>query len=441
MDELSLMLKGESRYRHGSSASAPSLRFLAFISLCPDSNQYFSESNDSSDRHTIAAKTAARQCVCSLRRTCDATLFQCKTISQAAEQNFEKNLKMMLMPEYSVPYAFHLLAFRPETPCVGNVLLNSIKQGTGETSLTIDDEEHNILKKRLKWLFQPLITSLGDSPENISFLLRQTEVLGHKYRPRTSDVMNPSTKGIEDEDICMAKLKVVCSSARQVLLQFAKKDVKLPRYPGVIHIPSNLFKIHSNSPGIDVVNIPVVSQPEKIDNEDTIGGSKSPDSKMNNSVDTKSSTSPKVLHSGSQDHSHGDKSHHNDLNINLSPIPQSRSPMSSQSAEEKIDHDKGHGRTKRPRDTIISPGSIITETSLTGEISKLSPADSGLSKASKRSRKTFSPSDESDSGKTSSTHSSGLEAGGAKRKSSMKDKEASPPNIKSSRRRSRRLRK
>ena len=441
-DELSLMLRGEGRYRHGSAASAPSLRFLAFISLCPDNNYNMSESNDITANIT---KAAARQCVSSLRRACEAASLQCRAISRAAEQNFEKKLKMMLMPEYSVPYAFHLLALRPETPYDGIGVLSSTRREPlerEETGFIADEGDYEALKKRLKWLFQPLVMTLGNSPENITFLLRQTEILGHKYRP--IDVMNTSTEAIEDDGIFLAKLKVVCSLARQVLLQFVKKDIKLSRYPGVIQIPSTLFtrveKLHSK---IEVLNIPVVSQPERIGNEDNSDESNSPYSTMDQTVDTKSPSS-KMSNGASPDSSDSDgRDQENALSINLSPIPQSRSPMSSIPIDESVEKELGHGkgRTKRPRDTIISPSSCISGT--TSTISKFSSStNSVVSTASKRSRKISSPSNTMDSGKTSLTSSPCSETGPVKRKSSStNENESNLPDVKSPRRRSRRLQK
>ena len=134
MIELSQMLRGEVRYLHGSSASAPSLRILAFISLCPDSNNNTSESNEIVANNT---KAAAQQCVSSLRLACEAILLQCRAISRAAEQNFENKLKMRLMPEYSVPYAFHLLAHHPETPCDTIGILKSTHRDTLEREETL----------------------------------------------------------------------------------------------------------------------------------------------------------------------------------------------------------------------------------------------------------------------------------------------------------------
>ena len=84
------------------------------------------------------------------------------------------------MPEYIVPYAMHLIAFREETPYVGGK--SGLSQPSQNDHGEVDEAGHRVLKKRLKHLFDPLVLSLGDSADNISFLLRMTERLS-KYEP------------------------------------------------------------------------------------------------------------------------------------------------------------------------------------------------------------------------------------------------------------------
>lgn len=129
-----------------------------------------------------------------------------------------------------------------------------------------------MLQKRLRWLLEPLVQSLGESADNISFLLRQAEILGNKYHPIevshmlcTSPPLSPSGESpsmlspssletqttpikspvfpdsLKRDDLSILKLKVICASARQLLLKFVKKDVNLTPYPGVMQIPSHLY--------------------------------------------------------------------------------------------------------------------------------------------------------------------------------------------------------
>ena len=62
-----------------------------------------------------------------------------------------------------------MLAFRHETPGAAGAL-------NADESLLDDDELANaeasqkMLKKRLKWLFDPLIQSLGESADNVSYI-------------------------------------------------------------------------------------------------------------------------------------------------------------------------------------------------------------------------------------------------------------------------------
>jgi hypothetical protein len=90
--------------------------------------------------------------------------------------------------------------------------------------------------------------SLGDSADNISFLLRMTELAG-KCEPikvsRKSFPAGQLSYASGNEDAAKresAKLDVVCAAAREVLLSYVKKDVNLAVYPGKITLPGHLFR-------------------------------------------------------------------------------------------------------------------------------------------------------------------------------------------------------
>lgn len=307
MSELSEMLTGGGVYRQG--RVLPSLRFLAFVSLCPDCDSHSSTSVNgyaaNVGRQATATKDSALQCISKLRRTCETTLLRCRAASREAENNFERNLKMILMPEFTVPYAFHLLAFRPETPSGG------LGNRSGES---VDGDK--MLRKRLKWLFEPMVKSLGESADNISFLLRQSEMLGHRYTPLDITGKEPSAV---DMDLAQSKLKVICAAAREVLLKFVKKDVNLTPYPGGIQIPVALFSFAKSETQL------ALSTPEGVTRKDvnTDSGKKSvhfDDDDDDISLD------------GSNDgsaHKASGKNNLDALQLYLSPIPQSRSPGSS----------------------------------------------------------------------------------------------------------------
>ncbi len=229
MGELSLMLKGDNNIYN---LTVPSLRFFAYIVLCPDYDFNTSASNSHRGKST---KEAALKCTSTLRRTCETALLRCRAMSREAEKNFEKTVKPKLMPEYAVPFAFHLLAFQPDTPSCG------LNRRNGESA-----ESYKLLRKRLAWLFDPLVRSLGESADNISFLLRQSELLGQRYAPinfsspETDETSIGSTKSSRD-NLLQSRLAVICSTARDVLLKFVKKDINLTPYPGVIHFPAQLY--------------------------------------------------------------------------------------------------------------------------------------------------------------------------------------------------------
>ncbi len=323
MNELSMMLTGKGKYRVGEQGSLPSLRFLACITLCPGDDHHAANVG----RRATTTKEAASQCITSLRITAEETLLQCRAISKKAEENFNRNLKMKLMPEFAVPYAFHLLSFNADTPSGGFIRRRSSSRDEDE----IEKEEisHKLLRKRLRWLFEPLVQSLGDNADNISFLLRLTELLGHRYRPL--DVSYPSSSpelpmspfsdislgekdNKENDELSQAKLKVICTEAREMLLKFVKKDSNLNPYPGAIQIPSLLY---------------TRSNPTKSPAEKTKSGSrqKAKRSTTEKSSPTSSSAKKRKIEIRNLDfESDEEEKQHDTLVLGLSPIPQSRSP-------------------------------------------------------------------------------------------------------------------
>ena len=101
-----------------------------------------------------------------------------RTKGRAAEKYFE-NMKKTLMPEYCVPYALHLLAFRHETASAAGTLAGEDEsesedesEGGAEKLRHSQEASQKMLKKRLKWLFDPLIHSLGTKADNVSLSCR-----------------------------------------------------------------------------------------------------------------------------------------------------------------------------------------------------------------------------------------------------------------------------
>jgi hypothetical protein len=241
MDELSQMLNGKGVYGIPL-RTLPSLRFLAFITLCPDCDTHSSTANANAANvgsKGKLTKEAALTCTLTLRKTCETQLLKCRAHSREAEKKFESIFKMEIMPEFAVHHAIHLLAFRPETPSGG------LNRRDHESV-----ENYKMLRKRLSWLFDPLVKSLGESADNISFLLRLSEMLGRSYIPRQcgiSDKENHSedtsvSSALPNHEIVLqSKLKVICAAAREVLMKFVKKDVNLTPYPGIIQINATLF--------------------------------------------------------------------------------------------------------------------------------------------------------------------------------------------------------
>jgi len=252
VEELSFMLSGIGKYRHGGVGSAPSMRFIAFVTLCAES------------RKAGKVKTAMMQCISSLRGSIATCQAQVRAMGKAAEKNFENNLKMKLMPEYCVPYALHLLAFRHETASAAGTLAgedDSDAEMEADELAQSEEASEKRLKKRLKFLFDPLIQSLGERADNISFLLRMIDQIG-KFSP--IDVMKSSTKlssletslddddsvteGDNEEKEAAARMKIIYQFAREVLLSHVKKDFNLTVYPGSIQVPAALYLRNQSSP-------------------------------------------------------------------------------------------------------------------------------------------------------------------------------------------------
>lgn len=199
-----------------------------------------------------------------LRATCQHVSAQCRAQGRSAEKNFESRLKMKLMPEYCVPYALHLLAFRHETASAAGTLAGEDKSyeeeadnKTKEKLSHSQEASQKMLKKRLKCLFDPLIESLGDGADNISFLMRMVDLIV-KHPPINlikfprSIAMSSLEMSLEEDDEdanhddvdeaeAAARMEIISQYAREVLLSHVKKDVNLTVYPGSIQFPGDLY--------------------------------------------------------------------------------------------------------------------------------------------------------------------------------------------------------
>jgi hypothetical protein len=251
--ELGLMLTGNGKFgkcKGAGQAVIPSLRFFAFVVFCVDGEHGAAHCGANGNAAYVGkrsqnTKIEASEGVVFLRKAYEETSAQARARGPAAEEEFEKKMKTVLMPEYVVPYAFHLLSFRRETPSAG-----ASAQGDDEYADDVESQSR-VLRKRLKWLFDPLVMSLGDSARNISFLLRMVEMLGKLFQPTMppekreipSSNLDTTQGGDElDWQLQTSKLQAVCSTAREVLLAYVKKDVNLAPYPGSIQVPGHLFR-------------------------------------------------------------------------------------------------------------------------------------------------------------------------------------------------------
>jgi hypothetical protein len=277
MEEYGFMLTGQGKYKGSSGATAPSLRMLSLVTLCTDGDHGMGPSAANGNaanvgKRSTSTKMNATNSIESLRKIYELSAAQHRALGVRGEERFETQMKVMLMPEYMVPYAFHVLAFRRETPGASASKSTGLTEISGEDEpYQVDDGQHRILRKRLKWLFDPLIHSLGESADNISLLIRMTEIMEKKFQPQDlsrgsgrkrldlaapipsfglspgSDDGEEARQQVDDvveelTQLATAKLKIICTAAREVLLSHVKKDVNLTTYPGQIQLPADLFR-------------------------------------------------------------------------------------------------------------------------------------------------------------------------------------------------------
>ena len=270
--EYANLLKGQGVYASTQTMRFPSLRFLAYVALCCDGDREHDAANACAanlGKTTALIKSAAMQCVDKMRKCADIYRTRCSAISKEAQVRYETEIKMQLMPEYAVPFVYHLLSHRRETPGDNSTTVTDAETSDGDDSSVVgltEEGQQRMLRKRLRLVFDPLVTSLGAGANNISFLLRMTDELS-KHAPvdvsfstlgfasprmsigssGDSGAKSKSTLSTGRDIVLHGKLRSICAAAREVLLTFVKKDVNLATYPGVIHIPTTIFHVANKS--------------------------------------------------------------------------------------------------------------------------------------------------------------------------------------------------
>lgn len=211
MDEFGSLLTGTGMYgKH-----PVRLRLLAYLSLCLDDNASNSAANGGAanvGRACLSAKKNGLRTVVALRHVYEASFAEARARGEEYELKFETSMKPTILPEYVLPSTVSLLTFRNETPTTSE-----------------DQAGMRVVKKRLKNVLEPLVTSLGDNADNISFLLRCCEVLSTKV----------PVGGAKKE---LSKMKLVCGVVREVLLSLVRSDINLATFPGSVYMPQSLFK-------------------------------------------------------------------------------------------------------------------------------------------------------------------------------------------------------
>lgn len=141
------------------------------------------------------------------------------------------------IPESILPYVLHLLSYHPDFP----------------TSPTCESEGD---KRRMKaivrcvrMLLTALQSSLRNESSNISFLLKQLNLITHFYGDR-----------LDQDNI---GINFVAELTRKLILDQIKTADNVQVYPGDINIPSDLFKLDESgtSPGLKEFDTNIVSNP------------------------------------------------------------------------------------------------------------------------------------------------------------------------------------
>lgn len=242
VEELGLMITGHGKFAAtlGMGTMAPRLRFVAMSVFCIDGSQGFhSKANGNAaniGKIVNSQKGNIAGCISFLRKVYESNAAQCRARGPEAEKQFETFTKLTVMPEYAVPYAFHLLAYRHETPSSKG---SGRRQAGKAIDHEIDESGQKVLRKRLKALYDPLVLQLGVSADNISFLLRMAEMLAKSFQPiGWTSIGLGNDDGKKEQD----KLTNICATAREVLLGYVKTDANLDTHPGAIRMPGNLFR-------------------------------------------------------------------------------------------------------------------------------------------------------------------------------------------------------
>lgn len=272
LSEYSDMLSGSGAFGATTtrlSPRIPSLRFLSLLCLSGDGDHDNDPANGCAANIGVLVSTvqdAATRSIIGFRRSSEAYYARCKALGKESVQRFESGVKMSLMPENAIPYAYHLLTHRRETPSPStgdrkNPSHDSDDEGSIDVSSP--DIRFRLLQRRLRLLLDPLINSLGEHADNISYLIRMTETLGKNYgpidvslqyagssQPKHYSLRSPidhsgDRNGLgkrERTSLLNERLATICSFARDVLVTYIKQDVNITPYPGQISFPNGLFR-------------------------------------------------------------------------------------------------------------------------------------------------------------------------------------------------------
>ena len=141
----------------------------------------------------------------------------------AIEKNSDKlrALAEINMPETVLPYVLHLLSYHPDFP----------------TSSSIEDEaDKRRLKgitKNLRMVTDTLLNSLQDDIGNLSFLLKQVNMISQHYEDST-----------DSENI---GLNFVTILATKILSEKIKTQENVLAYPGDVRLPIELFQLRKGN--------------------------------------------------------------------------------------------------------------------------------------------------------------------------------------------------
>jgi hypothetical protein len=142
------------------------------------------------------------------------------TTADSEKSNKLRKLAEDNMPEHILPYVLHLLSYHPDFPI------------TASLDTDADKKRMKTLVKCVKMILSVLLDSLANQADNLSFLLKQVQMISQYYQDRN----DPDNVG----------LHFVARTTAKLLNERVKTAENMQSYPRDINLPMDLYIHRSN---------------------------------------------------------------------------------------------------------------------------------------------------------------------------------------------------